>query len=400
MGGQGPEGDERWHRTLWRAITPLGRSVAVVGLVAWLLAWRFGWQETAVLAAACLLALAIGVAMLAFGRTQLAVDLELGTPRVVVGDPATTKVSATNVASRRMLPVRLEARVGGGAANVQVPALAPEETHDELFTIPTKRRSVIPVGPVRSVQGDPLGLVRREVTWTGTEDLYVHPRSVPIPALTTGWMRDLEGETTNERSPSDVAFHTLREYVIGDDRRHIHWRTTARQSDGTLMVREFVDTRRAEVALLLSLRAADYSGDEEFEVAVSAAASVGLRAFADDQALGAMAGDRPLPTHHAPGFLDTLAGIDRSADQPELTGIAGRARDVIAGASVAVLVTGSKADDAVVRSAAQRVGRGAQTFVVRAQPGAESLLAHTAIAPEITLGELAELPRLVRGVVG
>ncbi len=180
------------------------------------------------LGVACLLALVIGVVMLVTGGLDLAVGLELGVQRVVVGDPATAKVAATNTARRRQLPIRLETRIGKGTARLAVPSLTPGASHDELFVIPTKRRSIVPVGPVRSVQGDPLGLVRRETIWTGEEDLYVHPKTVPVSSLTTGWMRDLEGETTNDRSPSDVAFHTLREYVVGDDRRHVHWRTTAR----------------------------------------------------------------------------------------------------------------------------------------------------------------------------
>lgn len=207
----------------------MGRTVGAAGLLAWLLAWKFGWEELALVATACLVALLVGVGFLLVGKTNLAVLLDLTTPRVVVGDSAATTVEAVNEADRRMLPVRLEARVGRGVAHVDVPALAAGASHDELFVIPTARRSIVPVGPVRSVQGDPLGLVRREQVWTGTEHLYVHPRTVRVSSLTTGWMRDLEGETTNDRSPSDVAFHTLREYVVGDDRRHIHWRTTARQ---------------------------------------------------------------------------------------------------------------------------------------------------------------------------
>ncbi len=383
---------------LWRAVTPLGRSVLVLGLASWLAAWRFGWVELAVLGTACLLGIAIGVTFLLAGNANLAVLLDLGTPRVVAGMAASTRVEATNEASRRMLPVRLEARVGKGTAQVHVPALAANASHDEIFSIPTTRRSVVPVGPVRSVQGDPLGLVRREITYTGTETLFVHPKTVSLTSLTTGWLRDLEGETTNDRSPSDVAFHALREYVVGDDRRHIHWRTTARQPEGKLMVREFVDTRRAHLALLLSLRHDDYASDDEFELAVSAMASLGLRSIGDEQDLTCVAGGRVLPSFHGSGFLDALAGVERGADNSDAVRMVARGRDAMAGASVAALVVGSTADGTTVRLAAERLGTTVRSIIVRSELGATSAFHASPRTPILELGQLDDFPRLVWAV--
>jgi uncharacterized protein (DUF58 family) len=383
---------------VWRAVTPFGRSVLGGGVVAWALAWRFGWEELAVIAAAALLSLLVGVAFLLVGNTNLAVLLHLATPRVVVGDPASTTVQATNQATRRMLPVRLEARVGRGLAHVDVPSLASGASHDELFVIPTTRRSVVPVGPVRSVQGDPLGLVRREHVWTGTEHLYVHPRTVTIPSLTTGWMRDLEGETTNDRSPSDVAFHTLREYVVGDDRRHIHWRTTARQPNGRLMVREFVDTRRAHLGLLLSLRTEDYASSEEFELAVSIVASLGLRALADDQDVTCIVGGRRIPTYYGAHFLDALAGIEVGADDTALPVSVAHGRDALRSVSVAAIVAGSPVEPSMLRTAADRLGATVRAVCVTAHLGEEPGLLAVAGAPQLRVGSLEDLPRMVHQV--
>ncbi|MGN6695300.1 MAG: DUF58 domain-containing protein [Aquihabitans sp.] len=376
-------------------MTPFGRTIGAVGIVSWLLAWQFGWEEFAVLAAACLVALVVGVVFLLAGSTSLAVLLRLDTPRVVAGDAAATSVEATNEANRRMLPVRLEARVGKGVAHVNVPALAAGASHDELFVIPTERRSIVPVGPVRSVQGDPLGLVRREVIWTGTEHLFVHPKTIRVASLTTGWQRDLEGETTNDRSPSDVAFHTLREYVVGDDRRHIHWRTTARQTDGKLMVREFVDTRRAHLGLVISLADGDYASADEFELAVSALASLGLRSLSDEQDVSCMAGSRQVPSYHGASFLDSLAGIELGSDPTTVAMAAARGRDALQSVSVAAIVIGSKTDGAVARAAADRIGTSVRSIIVRAELGCESTVRASAGAPVIELGALEDLPRLV-----
>jgi uncharacterized protein (DUF58 family) len=399
--GPAPAAGNRLARVasgVFEATTMFGRLVAIGSVAAWVGAYGTGWPELAVIGTAGVLAIGIGVAFLLASRADLAVLLHLGTPRVVVGNTAAANVEAVNGASRRMLPVRLEARVGRGVAHVHVPALAAGAAHEELFVIPTARRSVVPVGPVRSVQGDPLGLVRREITWTGSQQLYVHPRTVPVHSLTTGWMRDLEGATTNDRSPSDVAFHTLREYAIGDDRRHIHWRTTARQPDGHMMVREFVDTRRAQLGLLLSMRRTDYAHPDEFELAVSAVASLGLRAIADEQEVACVAGGRVVPSYHGTSFLDTLASVELGEDDHDAAAMATRARDVVSGARVVVLAAGSTVATDAVRKAADRLGPGVQPVALVAEPGATSTLRMATGRKVIVLGDLDDLPRLVRAL--
>lgn len=388
------------HRLVWRAITPLGRSVLAASIVLGLVARSTGWAELAILSVAGFAGVAIGVAFLLAGQADLAVDLRLGVRRVVVGDPATTQVATTNQSSRRILPIRLETRVGKGAARVNVPGLAAGASHDEIFMIPTSRRSVVPVGPVRSVQGDPLGLVRREVRWTGTEELFVHPRTVRTGPLTTGWQRDLEGETTNDRSPSDVAFHTLREYVVGDDRRHIHWRTTARQTDGKLMVREFVDTRRAHVGVVLPVAERLWQGRDDFELGVSIAASLGVRALSDEQEVTCLVGTRSVPAHQGPGFLDSMARIELGDDDADLLTLARRGRDLLAGASVVVVLAGARADVTEVRRAADVLGHRAATLVLIVDPSRSSGRRPGSSGAVFDIGSLAELPRVVAGGLG
>ena len=137
--------------------------------------------------------------------------------------------------------------------------MKPQQVHEDLFTIPTARRAVIVVGPVRSVRADPLHLLRRQVLWTEPEDLFVHPRTVALAGSAAGFIRDLEGMPTTELSSADVSFHALRDYVPGDDRRHIHWKTTARTNK--LMVRQFEETRRAHLAISLSINTDEYASE-------------------------------------------------------------------------------------------------------------------------------------------
>ena len=166
--------------------------------------------------------------------------------------------------------------------------------------MPTEHRAVIAVGPARSVRGDAFGLVRRMVRWTDPEQLLTCiPRTTPLSGAVAGFFKDLEGQPTADLSNDDVSFHALRAYVPGDDRRYIHWRTSARTND--LMVRQFEETRRSHVAVGLSTRLADYADPAEFELAVETCASLAVQSFREERRLTILSGGAPLvaPTRAA-----------------------------------------------------------------------------------------------------
>jgi hypothetical protein len=231
-----------------RWVSPLGWSILGLGVVCWFVGARWGWTELLMLAAAALVLFAVCL-LLALGRTRVTVAAEVDPRRVVVGEPATGRILVGNEGRTPMLPLLVELPVGLSAARFVLPPLTAGSTHEELFVVPTSRRGVIQVGPATTVQGDPLGLVRRTVTWTEQTELFVHPRTVALESLGAGLLRDLEGSTTEEVSMSDLAFHALREYQPGDDRRHIHWRSSARL--GKLLVRQFLDTRRSHICIIV-----------------------------------------------------------------------------------------------------------------------------------------------------
>ena len=190
----------------WRTVSPLGRTVAAVGVIAWFAGWRLGWRELMVVAGACLVMLVItGLFML--GRAVVSVEVRLEPPRVVAGDSSAGQVTVTNTSQRRTLPFQIELPVGDGMAVYDVGALAVGASTEELFVIPTERRGIIKVGPATSVRADPLGLFHREVASAAAHELIVHPCTVPLSSFGSGLLRDLEGQTTKDLSVSDLAFH-------------------------------------------------------------------------------------------------------------------------------------------------------------------------------------------------
>ncbi|MEP6855140.1 MAG: DUF58 domain-containing protein [Pedococcus sp.] len=319
-----------------RWISPLGWAVFALGVTGWVVGRWTGWTEWLMIGAAALV-LVLCCILLAVGRTRVTITTELEPVRVSVGEPATGRITVTNDSARGMLPLLVELPVGVSAARFTLPPLGSGKAHEELFVVPTHRRGVIPVGPARTVQGDPLGLVRRTERWTEVTDLFVHPRTVSLESLGAGLLRDLEGETTQDLSMSDLAFHALREYQPGDDRRYIHWRSSAKA--GRLLVRQFLDTRRSHLCLVVDADPQQFEGGEdEAETAISAAASLALRAIRDDQDTTVVCRDQAASRTTASLTLDALARVELGAS--DVFGRCGEALSLAPDTSIVVLITG------------------------------------------------------------
>ena len=382
-------------RPVLEVVQPAGWVVLVVGVVAWWAGRHLGWAELVVVGLACLTALAIAVVFVV-GRSEYAVHLELTRRRVVVGRRAVGRIEVTNTASRAQLPSEVELPVGASGARFSLPRLAAGETYEELFTVPTTRRAVIPVGPVRSVRGDGLGLLRREKRWTETAERVVHPPTLALHGATSGFIKDLEGKPTRDLSPSDVSFHALREYAPGDDRRHVHWKTTART--GTLMVRQFEETRRSHLAVVLSTALADYDDPAELELAISVAGSLGLQALREERDVTLLVQGQTIRARTGGQMLDDLTRLDLVERGGRLAELAREVGEQIPDASAAVLLYGATVPPALVHLAGTRLPIDVRSLAIRCVPGAPVGRRALGDLTTIDLGDLADLPSVMRRV--
>ncbi|PKQ26723.1 MAG: DUF58 domain-containing protein [Actinobacteria bacterium HGW-Actinobacteria-4] len=377
--------------------TALGWGVICVMALAWTLGLSFNWWELTTVAIVTSVLLVVCAGFL-LGRTSYIATLDLSRTRVVVGERAVGAITLSNPGKRALLPVLVELPVGKGIASFAIPRLAPGSSHEDLFTIPTNKRAVLSVGPINAVRGDPLGLLARVVTWTDPVDLYVHPRTVPLDGASSGFLQDLEGLPTKDLSNSDIAFHAIRDYVPGDDRRHVHWRSTART--GKLMVRQFEETRRSHLAISLSLNNEEYSHEDEFELGISVAGSLGLQALKEDKNVSVLVQGTQLPTRAGKPFLDSLSGLEHTdprrgsiVDLALTTGVS------VPDASVAVLVCGTQVTPTQLRLAASHLPLGVQVVAVYCSPNATVTRRTIGDVIVLTLGDLQELPHVMRRVV-
>jgi uncharacterized protein (DUF58 family) len=324
--------------------------------------------------------------------------------RVVVGDRAPGLVAVHNPGRRRLPGVSVEVRVGEGLAEFAMPSLAHGNSFDDVFLVPTRRRGVITIGPVRTVRGDPVGLFRSERVWADKMDLYVHPRTISIPSMSTGFIRDLEGSPTRDLTNSDVSFHALRGYVAGDERRTIHWKSTAKT--GTYMVRQFEESRRSHLMVALSLSEGDFASDDEFEMAVSVVGSLGARAIRDARTVSVVASAvtpefarrqvnamRELSTVTRSRLLDDLSTVEMAATALPLPELAKVAAEGVAGISVAFLVCGSTTTLSQLRAASVRFPAGVDVVAVVCDPEAVPSLRRIAELSVLTIGFLEDLQK-------
>ena len=289
-----------------RILTPAGRAVAVTGLAAALVAAAAGWVEACAIACCCAVVLLVALAQVAVPSPH-AVSLRLSNRRVVAGQTAIGEIAVTNRRARRAGAGVIELPIGSGAGQILVPPLAGHETWNEVFSVVTRRRGLIRIGPAHAVRADALGLVRRVSTWDNPETLHVHPRTVRVPFEATGFQLDVEGVVTAKLSSSDVAFHALRDYEPGDDRRHVHWASSARL--GRLVVRQFEETRRSHHLLVLDTRGGAWPRDD-FETAVSVAASLALADMTRSRTVWLRGRAGWLPTSAPVGLMDALAELE------------------------------------------------------------------------------------------
>jgi uncharacterized protein (DUF58 family) len=384
-------------------VTGLGMAIAVVVMLGLVFGYLLGWAELVGVAFAGLVLLLVATLFL-LGRNSYDVRLSLNGGRVVVGEPASAQISVHNPSRFRLSAVRAEVPVGEGVAEFALPGLRPKSSVDERFSIPTGRRGVVAVGPVRTVRADPLGLLRREYVWTSFVELFIHPVTIPIPSTSTGLIRDLEGNPTRDLTDSDVSFHALREYAPGDDRRYIHWKSTART--GRLMVRQFEETRRSHLVIALSLASADYHSEEEFELAVSVAGSLGIRAILDARELSVVASEvtpefarhqvntlRRLSTLTRSRLLDDLARVDHDALAYRLGDLARISADWVTGISVAFLVCGSEPTARELRAASAKFPAGVEVIAIVCNPGIVPSLRRVGELNVLTIGYLDDLQK-------
>jgi uncharacterized protein (DUF58 family) len=286
-------------------ITTRGYGLLAAGALLLAAGFWFGYPELAALGAAAIVAVVGALAFVAW-RPRLTVSRIVDPDRVMRGEPSRVTLHVANASrffgaslvardrlaladgrsasSRARADGRSASSRVGGTVPVPLVRLRPGKVTTVAYGVPTRRRGVIDIGPLEVSRRDPLALVGVVRRYGGQNKVWVRPRVHVITAVPVGLSRSMDGRI--DRVPhGSITFAALREYVMGDDLRHVHWRTSARV--GELMVREHVDTSLPRIVILLDDRAEAHlpdggGGESTFEAACEGAASVLVAAYRED----------------------------------------------------------------------------------------------------------------------
>lgn len=373
-------------------VTPVGYGVLLLGASGFVGHHYLGHEEMLLVGTTSLVLLVVALPFVLL-PTRVKARLALRSTHTVAGDTGRAVLHVRNRSPLPLLSPEVRIPIGRDATRLRLPLLRRDVEHAETITVPTFRRGVIDVGPATARRTDPLGLLRREARWGEPVQLYVRPRMAALDAMTSGFLREREGIPSDRVSMNDLAFHALREYVRGDDLRHVHWRSSARA--GQLLVRQYHQTRRNHATVIVDDARESYRFEEDFELAVSIAASLVARCALDDTDLTFVCGTEFLAGHAAPDILDACCRVDLG--DTDLTARAEEAAFLAPDTSL-LLVTGGRAAFPRIASVQRAFPLGSRPIFFHAHPSGRSMIGDAGGFPKLTVSVLEDLPRLLAGL--
>jgi uncharacterized protein (DUF58 family) len=254
--------------------TRQGIVVAIAAVLAIIAGRLFGVIELYLIGAAMALASIVALAVVAFRRPRVEVHRWIRPSVLTAGDVGRVEVLVEQIGRGGSPSFELIEPVGQTrTARMAVAPLSADAEVSAGYRIPTERRGVLTIGPLTAVRHDVLGLARSDAEVAGTEEVLVAPRAhlLDMPSLGHGVLGRHLLALAQRLGPGD--FHSLRDYVEGDEPRTIHWRASARSEELKVRQDSVEGLRRCVVLLDQHVPSGD-AGAEAFERAVTVAASV------------------------------------------------------------------------------------------------------------------------------
>jgi uncharacterized protein (DUF58 family) len=260
-------------------LTRTGWLTAILAVIAGVSGRLFAIVELFIIAAVLGSLVLITLAWVRMTAVRLRVSRVVTPARVHAGESTRIEVSAKNTGAGRTPVLHLSDPVAGTrGARLHLAPLRGNDTAQAAYRLPTDRRGVVNVGPLQLEIADPFGLARRRAIAAPVQSVTIYPHVDTIRVPSLGGDEDPHGAAirTNKLGQTSEEFFALRQYVLGDDLRRVHWKSTARSQE--LMVRQDENPWQDRTTIALDVRPGSYD-EAAFERAVSAAASVAAAAF-------------------------------------------------------------------------------------------------------------------------
>jgi uncharacterized protein (DUF58 family) len=230
--------------------TRQGTTIAAGAIAALVIGRVFGILELFVIGAGLAVAVIAAVLTVQLRRPNLTIARWVHPSVLTVGDTGRVDLLIENRGGRRAPRADLTEPVGSAnSAQMTVAALPAGSRVTAGYRVPAVRRGVLVVGPTTLRRRDLLGLAVDVRVVAGATEITVAPQTfeLPMPALGTGILGRHLLALSQRIGPGE--FHSLRNYVVGDEPRSIHWRASARSEELKVRQHEAQGVRRCIVVL-------------------------------------------------------------------------------------------------------------------------------------------------------
>ena len=243
-----------------------------------------------------------------YALRNLLIHQRIGQKRAFFGEEVTLSLSVENqkllplpwLEIEDEIPIQLPLLTGRAFPTYKVNRVALVNTFSlwsyqrvtRRYRLSCQARGVYTFGPANLRSGDPFGWLVREERVAARETLLVYPLVAPIESFGLPPRHPFGEHATPRRLLEDpLRVAGVREYVLGDDPRRIHWKATARA--GTLRSKIYEPSSQYRLLLLLDINtyAEPWMGlDPDIqELTISAAASLAMWALEEGYAVGLLA---------------------------------------------------------------------------------------------------------------
>ncbi|MEM9896641.1 MAG: DUF58 domain-containing protein [Bacteroidota bacterium] len=130
--------------------------------------------------------------------------------------------------------------------------LRPGETTKKVYSLKPKERGAYEFGRTNTLCETRLGLLQRRDRHGAPEIVKVYPSFLHLEKYELSAISQslkLSGQKRMRRLGQSTEFDHIKEYVFGDDPRHINWTATARK--GEIMINHFVDEKSQSIYTLI-----------------------------------------------------------------------------------------------------------------------------------------------------
>jgi len=155
------------------------------------------------------------------------------------------------------------------------------------YTTPPLERGVYHFAPTSCSMQDIFGLFEHTGTFESPASFQIYPRTVPIRQwrqLHSGVKGPYSTSAMQRASKETTQINGVREYIYGDRLSRIHWNATAKT--GQWRSKEFEREALPRTIFIIDRYSGAYETSEQFELAVSSAASMAQFAFRRSTSIG------------------------------------------------------------------------------------------------------------------